>query len=66
MASPLLQFYNVDPKLLLPSGVNDLEAAKEIKNFYFNKKRPLAQKYIEVFVPLVKFHVSYHVIFLVR
>lgn len=48
MASPLLRLYDFDPRLLLPSGVTDLDAAKEIKNFYFHNEKSSAQKYIEV------------------
>lgn len=66
IASPLLQFYEFDPKLLLPSGVIDMEAAKEIKNFYFNNEKSSAQKYIEVFRVIQISMVMFFSIFLVR
>lgn len=48
MANPFLRFYDVDPKLLLPSGVTDMEAADEIKNHYFNNDKSSTGNYIEV------------------
>lgn len=48
MASPLLKYYDFDPKLLLPNGVTELEAANEIKNYYFSNGKSAAEKYIEV------------------
>lgn len=59
MASPFLQFYDFDPKLLLPSGVNNIAAANEIKSYYFNNGKTTAEKYIEV-NRIVKFTLSFN------
>lgn len=48
MASPFLKYYDFDPKLLLPSGINSFEAANEIRDYYFHKRESSAEKYIKV------------------
>ncbi|KAG5893277.1 hypothetical protein JTB14_002680 [Gonioctena quinquepunctata] len=50
MALPLLQRYDIDPRILVPSGMNEAkidEAGNEIKNFYFGHYQPVSDQYLQ-------------------
>lgn len=53
MTTPLLRFYDINPGILVPSGMNagrqTTEAGKLIKEFYLSD-RPKAEHYLEVCV----------------